>query len=261
MDCTLALVPDWDAAHYHQVADPQTRWGLKVLERLRPRDGERILDIGCGTGRLTLALAENAPGATVIATDVSPAMVREARKALGGRVPVVHANGVCLPFRPGFDAVFSTATFHWIHDHVRLFAEIQRVLQPGGRLVSQAGGGPNLRHLYGRCDALAKEREFAGAFTGWTDPWYFANVEETIGRLRGAGFDDISVWLEETPTGFSRADEYRAFVKTVCLRHQLARLDETRREHYLDRLVEAAAEDDPAFTLDYWRLNIDARKP
>jgi trans-aconitate 2-methyltransferase len=261
MNCTLANVPDWDAAHYHQVSDPQTRWGLAVLERLHPRDGERILDIGCGTGRLTGALAEKAPGARVVASDVSPAMVREARKALGARVPVVQADGVRLPFRPGFDAVFSTATFHWIHDHPQLFAEINRVLEPGGRLVSQAGGGPNLARLYGRCSALAEELAFADAFAGWADPWYFANVEETEGRMRDAGFVDVTVWLEETPTGFSRADEYRAFVKTVCLRHQLARLDEFRRERYLDRLVEAAAEDDPALTLDYWRLNIDARKP
>lgn len=261
MDCTLTAVPDWDAASYHQVSDPQTRWGLRVLERLRPRDGERILDIGCGTGRLTLALAGKAPRATVVATDVSPAMVGEARKALGARVPLVQADGARLPFGPRFDAGFSTATFHWIHDHVRLFAEIHRVLQPGGRLVSQAGGGPNLRHLYGRCGALAKEREFAAAFTGWTDPWYFATVEETSGRLSAAGFTDISVWLEETPTSFSRADDYRAFVSTVCLRHQLGRLDESQRARYLDRLVEAAAGDDPRFTLDYWRLNIDARKP
>jgi trans-aconitate methyltransferase len=135
------------------------------------------------------------------------------------------------------------------------------VLQPGGRLVSQAGGGPNLERLYRRCSALAKESVFAGAFTGWTDPWYFANVDETIERLRRAGFGEISVWLEEAPTGFSGADDYRAFVRTVCLRHQLARLDESRREQYLNRLVEAAAQDNPAFTLDYWRLNIDARKP
>ena len=254
-------MPDWDAAHYHQVSDPQTRWGLKVLDRLRPVNGERILDIGCGSGRLTLALTERAPGAAVVGSDVSPAMVREARKALGRHAPVVQADAVRLPFRPGFDAIFSTATFHWVQDHARLFSEIHRVLVPGGRLVSQAGGGPNLARLYGRCSDLAAEAEFAPAFSGWTDPWNFADVEETTGRLRDAGFIDVSAWLESTPTGFAGADDYRAFVRTVCLRHQLARLDEGERERYLGRLVEAAAEDDPAFTLDYWRLNIDARKP
>lgn len=261
MDCTLTDVPDWDAAHYHRVSDPQTRWGLTVLDRLQPRDGERILDIGCGTGRLTLALAERAPGADVVATDVSPAMVREARKSLGERVPVVQASGVQLPFGADFDAVFSTATFHWIHDHPRLFEEVHRVLRPGGRLVSQSGGGPNLARLYGRCRDLAAENEFAPAFAGWTDPYYFADAEATAGRLRTAGFVEVSVWLESTPTPFPNAEDFRAFIGTVCLRHQLARLDDRQRERYLGRLTDLAAGDDPPFTLDYWRLNIDARKP
>jgi trans-aconitate 2-methyltransferase len=261
MNCTLAGVADWDAAHYHQVSDPQTSWGLKVLDRLSPRDGERILDIGCGTGRLTLALQDRAPAARVIATDRSPAMVAEAAKTLAGRVPVVEADGICLPFQPVFDAVFSTATFHWIRDHVRLFAEIHRGLLSGGRLVSQAGGGPNLARLYDRCAALAADADFAAQFAGWSDPWYFANVEETEARLRDAGFTAISVWLESTPTHLGDAGRYRAFVRTVCLRHQLARLDEPGRERYLDRLQEQAATDDPPFTLDYWRLNIDAGKP
>ena len=260
MNCTLTHVPDWDAAHYHQVSDPQTRWGLKVLDRLGPVDGERILDIGCGSGRLTLALVEQAPGAAVVATDVSPAMVREARKTLGSRVPVVQADAVRLPFGPGFDAVFSTATFHWIHDHVRLFADIHRVLAPGGRLVSQAGGGPNLARLYGRCRDLATEAEFAKAFTGWTDPWNFADVEGTIKRMRDAGFIEVHVCLEPATTGFSGAEDYEAFVRTVCLRHQLARLDDPQRARYVRSLVDAASQDDPPFTLDYWRLNIDARK-
>jgi trans-aconitate 2-methyltransferase len=259
MNCTLLGVADWDAARYHQVSDPQTHWGLKVLDRLVPQDGERILDIGCGSGRLTMALADRAPGAAVLAVDRSPAMVWEARRSFAGRIPVVQADGARLPFRIGFDAVFSTATFHWIPDHGRLFAEIRRVLGRGGRLVSQAGGGPNLARLYQRCAALAAEGEFAPSFAGWIDPWYFADVETTERRLREAGFTGIAVWLEATPTTFEDAGAYRRFVATVCLRHQLARLDENGRDRYLTRLVDLAGRDDPPFTLDYWRLNIDAR--
>lgn len=261
MTCTLTDVPDWDAAHYHQVSDPQTAWGLKVLDRLAPRDGERILDVGCGTGRLTLAVLDRAPAAHVVATDRSPAMVREARKSFGGRIPVVQADGVHLPFHQAFDAVFSTATFHWIPDHAGLFTDIRRILEPGGRLVAQAGGGPNLARLYGRCDDLVADPAFAPCFADWTNPFHFAGVHETELRLRAAGFTEAAVWLESTPTAFDDGTAYRGFVTTVCLRHQLARLDGTGREQYLDRLVSLAADDDPPFTLDYWRLNIDARKP
>ena len=256
------LMSDWDAAGYHRVSDPQRTWGLRVLDRLMPRSGERILDIGCGTGRLTREIGERAAGAHVTAADRSWTMAAEARRHLPAAIAVVHADAAALAFRPeAFDAVFSTATFHWVPDHPRLFAEIQRVLRPGGRLVSQAGGGPNLQTLYSRTAALSGEQEYAPFFADWRDPWTFAGVDDTRERLNGAGFTQPQVWLEFAPTTLENADRYAEFVRTVCLRHQLQRLPDAKKGAYLDRLTQWAAADKPAFTLDYWRLNIDARKP
>jgi trans-aconitate 2-methyltransferase len=249
---------DWDAATYHRISDPQWTWGLRVLDRLSPAPGERILDIGCGTGRLTAEILSRVPSAHVIGLDRSAAMLHEAVRVQDRRIGFVHADATHLPFSSGFDAVFSTATFHWIPDHDRLFGEIYRVLVPGGRLVAQAGGGPNLARLYERAAALARG-EFAEFFTGWTDPWYFARVEETHARLKAAGFKAV-VWLESAPTTMPDATTFREFVAAVCLRHHLDRLPASKRHAYLDRLVEQAAGDDPPFMLDYWRLNIDAEK-
>ena len=261
MDCTLSSMSDWDAAQYHRVSDPQRTWGLSVLERLAPRAGERILDLGCGTGRLTADVHDRVPSSQVAAADRSATMVREARRHLPAAVAVIQADAVDLPFAPdAFDAVFSTATFHWVPDHPRLFAELHRVLRSGGRLVSQAGGGPNLQRLYTRASTLAGDPAYAGFFAGWRDPWTFATEHETRERLAQAGFSDIQVWLEPTPTSLGGAAAYREFVTTVCLRHQLHRLPEQKRGGYVDRLTELAAADVPAFTLDYWRLNIDGTK-
>ena len=158
---------DWNAAQYHRVSDPQHGWGIRVLDRLSPRSGERILDIGCGTGRLTSQIPARATGCEVIGTDRSAAMLAQARTHYAGAADFAQADGVALPFPDGtFDAVFSTATFHWIKDHDRLFAEIHRVLKPGGRLVSQCGGGPNLQHLYRRAQQLRTAAPYAGVLQG-----------------------------------------------------------------------------------------------
>lgn len=251
---------DWDAERYHRLSDPQRSWGLAVLERLAPVSGERILDIGCGTGRLTSELLARAPSACVTALDRSWTMLREARRAVSSAIGFVHGDALRLPFQPVFDAVFSTATFHWVPDHQTLFLEVHRVLRPGGRLVSQAGGGPNLSRLYERTAALAREREFALYFGGWTDPWTFAGVDDTAMRMKDAGFTDVEIWLESTPTTLPDPAAFSEFVTTVCLRHQLDRLPPRLRPLYVERLTELARADDPPLTLDYWRLNIDARK-
>ena len=260
MDCTLKQMSDWDAARYHRVSDPQHGWGLRVLERLAPAAGERILDLGCGSGRLTSDLTRSAAALFVVGLDRSAAMLAEARVHVRDRAQFVHADAVALPFTAHFDAVFSAATFHWVADHDRLFREIYRALRPGGRLVAQAGGGRNLALLRGRSEALQREPPFAPYFTSWKEPWRYAGVDDTRERLTAAGFVDIEIALEPAPTGFADRDSYGEFVACVCLRRQLDLVPANLREAYLQPLVDLAAADRPAFTLDYWRLNIDARK-
>ena len=256
-------MPDWDAARYHQLSDPQRAWGRRVLDRLAPAANEEIVDIGCGTGRLTADLHARVKGAgRLTAADRSWSMVTEARRYLPSAVAVVQADATALPFTADcFDAVFSTATFHWVPDHATLFTEIHRVLRAGGRLVAQAGGGRNLDTLYTRTAALSRDRDFAAYFGDWHDPWTFAGVDDTRERLERAGFNDLNVSLEPAPTGFPNAESYADFITTVCLRHHLHRLPEPKRAPFVDRLTRLAAADAVPLTLDYWRLNIDARKP
>ena len=261
MDCTLKRMSDWDATRYHRVSDPQHAWGVRVVDRLAPAPGERILDIGCGTGRLTADIVRRSADLFIVALDRSAAMLSEARRHHGDVVSFVHADAVALPFPAVFDAVFSTATFHWVQDHDRLFAAIHDVLRPGGRLVAQAGGGPNLATLRNRSNRLQQQAPFAEYFRTWMEPWLYAGIADTRGRLESAGFCDINVSLEAAPTPLEHESRYREFVACVCLRRQLDRLPAEKHEAYLRPLLDLAAADDPPFTLDYWRLNIDACKP
>jgi trans-aconitate 2-methyltransferase len=252
---------DWNAVQYHKLSDPQHSWGIRVLERLSPRAGERILDIGCGTGRLTSEIMRRAGATTVVGTDLSGAMVTEAHARYSGGIEFAQADATRLPFPDEtFDAVFSTATFHWIKDHDRLFVEIHRVLTPGGRLVSQCGGGPNLQELYRRAQHSRTSPPYRQYFEGWGDPWNFASPEETENRLAHAGFQDITVWLEPAETPFGDIAAYEAFITTVCMRHHVDRLPQGLRGPFVHELALQASADDPPFTLDYWRLNADARK-
>ena len=252
---------DWDAARYHRLSDPQHGWGLQVLNRLVPANGEIILDIGCGTARLTAEITRVAPRADVIGTDLSATMLSEAFAHAGSVARFVRADAIRLPFGDGtFDAVFSTATFHWVPDHGALFADIHRVLKSGGRLVSQCGGGRNLERLYRHANQLRDSAPFAGHFAGWTAPWNFATPAETSARMTAAGFTGQQISLEPSPISFPDPASYAAFVTTVCLRPYLHQLPEPLRQEFVNSVVASAAKDDPPLTLDYWRLNADGRR-
>src|SRR5437588_11509857 len=116
---------EWDASSYHRISEPQFRWGQQVLGRLELTGGETVIDAGCGSGRLTAQLLERLPEGHVIALDASENMLREARAHLqprfGDRVSFVHADLQSLGIDEGADAIVSTATFHWVLDHPRLF--------------------------------------------------------------------------------------------------------------------------------------------
>jgi len=266
---------DWDAGRYHRLSDPQLAWGRRVLSRLQPMTGERILDIGCGTGRLTGEILLAMGRGCVIGLDSSAAMLKEAKarsfESVAGlihdvtqppaRIHLVRADGAALPFSGAFDAVFSTAAFHWIVDHDRLFASIFGALAPGGRLVAQCGGGPNLDVLLTRAHTLMDSPPYREWFEGWTDPWNFAGVATTRIRLENARFTMASVSLEPAFTTLPDAVTYTDFLSCVCVRHHVDRLPEAQRPSFLAELTRAAETDDPPFTLDYWRLNISAVKP
>ena len=257
-----AVSREWDADAYHRLSDPQFAWGLRVLNRLPLGGGERLLDAGCGSGRLTRELVRRLPHGFVVGCDLSENMAHAASATLGIRTncAIVCADLCRLPVRNGvFDAIFSTATFHWVLDHDLLFRELRRTLRAQGRIEAQCGGGPNLEVVHARANALATDVQYRHYFANWREPWLFASPADTEARLRDAGFRSASCWLQHAPTPFPNADQYRAFLESVVMRPYLARLPTASlRMNFLDDLMDRAAHDSPPLTLDYWRLNISA---
>ena len=243
---------DWNATSYDRVADPQTRWGAEVLERL-PLDGdETVLDAGCGTGRVTELLLARLPRGRVVALDQSAAMLAQARERLAGfgdQVRYVQADlGRPLPIDEPVDAILSTATFHWVPDHDALFANLAPVLRPGGWLVAQCGGFGNIARFIAVATSVDPD------FT--RNQHNFQTPEATAARLERSGFEDVRTWLSDAPTLFEPGAPLEAFLATVCLRSHLDGLAPEEREPF----VRAVAARMPEPVLDYVRLNIVARR-
>ncbi|HWF25627.1 MAG TPA: class I SAM-dependent methyltransferase [Solirubrobacteraceae bacterium] len=238
----------WDARTYDVSSRPQQEWASEVLARLEGiAEDATVLDVGCGTGRVTEALLALVPRGRVLAMDASADMVELARARLGDRAEVWAQDALELELDEPVDAIVSTATLHWVPDHDRLWARLARALRPGGVLEIQCGGEGNIDRVRVAIEAAA--RETAPELENWS-PWVFAGAEETERRLRAAGFTATRCWLEERPT---YPDDVAAFVTTSIITAHLARLPGERREPFAAAVLARVT-----LPLDYVRLNVSA---
>lgn len=245
------MTTEWDAATYDRISDPQARWGAAVLDRLRLEGDERVLDAGCGSGRVTAMLLDRVPRGSVVALDSSETMLEQARANLAHvpRVEFVRADlGIRpLPVEGVVDAVFSNATFHWVPDHDALFANLAAVTRPGAHMATQSGGKRNIANVIRALEESGDE---------WAGSRSFAGVDETRDRLEASGFVDVRVWLHEEPTGFLTEEEFETFLATVVLRMHAAKRPPEGRAAFVHEVASRL----PDRVIDYVRLNIDARR-
>jgi trans-aconitate 2-methyltransferase len=239
---------DWNASSYEQVSAPLEAMGRDVLDRLELRGDERVLDAGCGTGRVTAALVERLPRGQVLAVDGSPAMVEQARERLGDSADVWVGDLLELEVDSPVDAILSTATFHWIPDHDRLFERLLAALRPGGRLVAQCGGAGNVAAVDEAVRKVAHP-----ALRDWVGPWNFQSPAATEDRLRRLGW--VDVWTWSFPVRVAPDDPHEYF-STVILGSHLERLDPGDRDAFVDAVLGEL--DEPV--VEYVRLNILARR-
>ncbi len=256
------MAREWNAVAYEGLSSPQTRWGAEFLGRLGLRGDEDAIDAGCGTGKVTALLLGRLPRGTVLAVDGSRAMVEAAAERFTGepRVRVEHQDLLELEVEEPVDVVFSTATFHWIEDHDRLFGRLALALKPGGWLAAQCGGEGNISRATRATQAVMRDERFRPYFEGWEDDKNYAGAGETRERLERAGFGGVETWLHEEPTRFGSVEELASFLATVVLGGHLQKLPEGEKEAFAGAVAgEISAEDgDPL--LDYVRLNMTATR-
>jgi trans-aconitate 2-methyltransferase len=251
-------VREWDGGVYDRISAPMEALGRAVLDRLQLNGDETVIDAGCGSGRVTEALLERLPRGRVIAIDASASMVAAARERLQGsghgpeRVEVREENLLELEVQEPVDAILSTATFHWILDHERLFARLRAALRPGGRLVAQCGGRGNIDVLRGVANEVLAREPYAAHFRDWQPPWNYAGPEETKGHLLSAGFSSAECWLQPAP---QQPEHPREFLSEIVLGPHYQQLPEDLREQFMDTVLTELGE---PVVVDYIRLNIDA---
>ena len=243
----------WDAGLYDDRHAFVWKHGESLLDLLRPAAGERILDLGCGTGHLTARLAEM--GAEVVGLDSSAAMLEQARAA-HPHLELVRGDARTFTFARPFDAVFSNAALHWIVEAEAVVRRVRDCLRPGGRFVAELGGHGNVAII-----RRAMRTAADGLGLALAEPlWYFPGVATYAGLLEAAGLEVRLALLFDRPTPLEGPDGLRAWVRMFAAT-ALEAVPEPRRAAFLTATEEAARPElfrDGGWQADYRRLRVVA---
>jgi trans-aconitate methyltransferase len=253
----VAETPKWDAGLYDDKHSFVWKLASGVLELLNAQSGERILDLGCGTGHLTAKIAGT--GALVVGIDRSPEMIRQAREKYPSlQFEVIDAREIQLD--GNFDAVFSNATLHWIKEPERVIAGIGKSLRPGGRFVAEFGGKGNTSELL---KAVQHAWQKLGLSGPAPHPWYYPSLAEYAGLLEQHGFEVTHATLFDRPTPLDDGQRGLRNWLEMFGSAFVERLPDAAREPLLAEIeheLRPKLFQDDHWVMDYRRLRVAAKR-
>ncbi|MBN1236282.1 MAG: methyltransferase domain-containing protein [Methanotrichaceae archaeon] len=259
----------WDPADYQKSSSAQYNWAMALIAELKLEGDERILDIGCGDGRITAHLAGLVPDGSVLGIDLSPEMIGF---AAGKYLFADHSN---LSFQVGdasqlhfvgeFDLVVSFACLHWVKDHLPVLNGVRQSLVPGGHFLMQCGGRGNAARILDLTGDLATSPSWKEYFSGFSFPYHFYGPEEYRVWLAEAGLLPCRVELIAKDMIHQGQAGLEGIIRNTWLPY-LERLPVHLRDEFVKEIVGRYLE---RFPLDekgqahvqMMRLQVEAKKP
>ncbi|MGW5362124.1 class I SAM-dependent methyltransferase [Actinopolymorpha pittospori] len=244
----------WNASLYDDKHGFVSALGAGVIDLLDARPGERVLDVGCGTGDHVASL--RAAGVEVTGVDASADMISRAREKFPD-LPVRVADVRDLPFDAEFDAVLSNATLHWVREAPAAASSIARALAPGGRFVAEFGGAGNIATIADGARTLREDLGLAPV----QSPWFFPTIGVYAAMLEAVGLEVSGAWLFDRPTQLAGEDGLANWLRMFCA-HLLAGVPDV--DAFLAELairLRPVLYRDGSWWADYRRIRVTAVKP
>lgn len=258
----------WDAADYHKSSPSQQQWAKELIAKLGLSGNERVLDIGCGDGKITAEIARNLPGGTVMGVDSSPEMIRFAHEHFPQRkypnLTFCQADARNLSFSQEYDIVFSNAALHWITDHTPVLAGIAKSLRPKGKMLIQMGGKGNAEQILAMSDLVLSKPAWENYFRGFSFTFGFFHKDEYRAWLIGSGFEQVRVEMIPKDMTCASRQELGNWIRTTWL-PWLARLPKNKQAGFIDAIMDEylmryPADADGTIHIRMVRLEAEAQK-
>ncbi len=230
----------WDAEIYDAVKAPQIDAGRELIEMARVREDDQVLDLGCGTGKLTLELARLAPRGSVTGIDPSGEMLEKASSVLADaeNVSLVRVRAQDMDFCERFDLAFSNSALHWVKDQPTAVRLTARALKPGGRIAFQLPARNFCAEFFDSVGQAIESLGYERFYEGWESPWSFPTREEFEAMLAQAGFGSVRVSYRDYGLVFVDVRDVVNWWSSAGLRPYLASLPDTAHEYFKEAVAE-----------------------
>jgi trans-aconitate 2-methyltransferase len=224
----------WDAAQYDSVKAPQVDAGKELIALAKVKKKDAVLDIGCGTGKLTLELSRLASQGTVLGIDPSAEMLEKAEhiSEVCGNIRFRLMPAQSIGFSEEFELVFSNSALQWIHGQQEVIRLVYRALRKGGRIAFQLPAKNFCREFFAYTGAVINLLGYEKYFRNWQTPWYLPTKEEYQSLLKDAGFENINVYSKEYRLLFGSVGEVIAWWSSAGLRPFLELLSGKEQEYF-----------------------------
>jgi len=255
---------DFDGRKYEKASSHQKEWGMKLIGELDLKGNERVLDLGCGDGWLTLQIARQLPEGEVTGIDSSAGMIAAARPKASTNLTFLLRDIDDINFVDAYDLVFSNAALHWVKDHEKLLVNVRNALRHNGRVrFNFAGAGNCTTFFMVLREAMARE-EFAPYFSTFNWPWFMPSVEEYRLLVSATALCDTVVRGENADRYFPDAETLTRWVDQPSLVPILPLVPEKEpasfRGFVVHRMIEETLQENGSCFETFRRINLSARK-
>ena len=237
----MSSAVQWDPRDYAASSASQACWGEELIARLRWRRDERVLDVGCGDGWLTSALARQVPGGEVLGIDSSPEMIAHARavhpESSHPNLRFLQQDACCIDLPDEHDVVFSNAALHWVADHPAFLRGAAGALRTGGRLVVSCGGKGNADDVFRALKSEMRLPAWRACFRKIEKPYFFHGDAEYHQWLLGAGFNPVTVRLVPKVAVHETMEAFKAWFRTTWMPYT-HRVSADQRGEFIEAVVQ-----------------------
>lgn len=258
----------WNAEGYANHSSPQQEWGMDLFSKLSLEGNERLLDIGCGDGKITVEIARSLPEGSIVGIDNSQEMIELAHSTYPEKdfqnVSFRQIDARNLPFDKEFDVIFSNAALHWIQNHYPVLRGINRSLNPGGKVLLQMGGKGNGAEIIRAADEVTKSKKWEKYFTDFSPPYAFYGPKQYRRWLEKVGLQSVRTEMIPKMMIHDSSKALMDWLEKVFIPYS-ERISETQYKHFIKEVVEKYIEyhppDEKGRThVQMIRLEVEAKK-